>query len=291
MTRVYSREEVRAIPIRARRAIGGVVTGEAKTRTRGAQGLEFSDFREYEPGDDVSRIDWNVTARLGKPWVRTYLEEHGHPVLLMVDISSSTECGRGELPPRNVIADIAARLASAAIWNGCETGLLLFADRVRKYVPAATGIAQLANIVRELKQMSPDRGETDVGCALDYVQTIRQRRGLVFLISDFLCGDFAESLRRCAGRHEIVAIRVADARDAGGIPDCGLLQLRDPETGRVRQIDTASAEVRAAFDNMRELQRESNAESFRKSGIDYLQVAADPGYMNAVVAFLRQRAG
>jgi len=291
MTRVYSREEVRAIPIHTRKTIGGIVTGEARARPRGAQGLEFADFREYEPGDDVSRIDWNVTARLGKPWVRTYLEERGHPMLLLVDVSASTECGRGELPPRNVIADMAARLASAAIWSGCQTGLLLFGNRVRKYMPAAAGISQLTTIVRELKRALPDCGETDVAGALDYLQTVRQRRGLVFLLSDFLCGDFAPSLRRCAARHEIVAIGVTDSSATDAIPDCGLVNLRDPETGCFRQIDTASPEVRSAFDNMRRTQSEHNADSFRKSRIDYLQITSGPHYMNSVVAFLRQRAG
>ena len=291
MTRVYLRDEVRAIPIRARRPLGGVVQGDAQTRLRGAQGLEFSDFREYEPGDDVSRIDWNVTARLGKPWVRMYLEERGHPVLILADVSSSTLWGRGELAARKVIADIAARLASAAIWSGCETGLLLFTDRVKKYVPAKTGLPHLTALIRELKSPVEGDGRTDVTCALNFVQTIRQRRGIVFLLSDFLSNDFADSLRRCAQRHEVVAIGVGAAESEEETPDCGLLNLRDPESGEVRQIDTSSREVRQAFGDAIGKRREANAETFRKAGVDYLPLAAAPGYMNPVIGFLRQRVG
>jgi len=292
MTRVYSREETRAIPIRARRASGGVLSGEAKTRRRGFQGLEFADFREYEPGDEVSRIDWNVTARLGKPWVRTYLEQRGHPVLVMADVSSSTLCGR-DGSPAPVIADVAARLASAAIWNGCETALVLFADRVRKYVSGATGAAHLVNNVRELKKMVPgetNTGETNLGCALDYVQTLRYRRCLIFLISDFLCSDFAKPLRRCAARHEIVAIGVGDWERTFELPDCGLVNLRDPETGCRRQIDTGSREARSAFAHMIRARHGSNVEAVRDAGVDYLELNTNPGYPASLIAFLRQRA-
>ncbi len=201
MTRVYSRDEVRQIPIRARRAIGGVVHGEMKTRTRGFQGLEFSDFREYEPGDDVGRIDWNVTARLGKPWVRTYLQERGHAVLLMVDVSSSTHFGRDSATARDVIAELAARLASAAIWSGCETGLPVVRGlREKGLIFRIRGaFLSLRRWIRELEGARLRmRAETDCGARPRFiVQTIRRPRYEIFLLSDFLVGDFAASLQRC----------------------------------------------------------------------------------------------
>jgi uncharacterized protein (DUF58 family) len=290
MTRVYSRDEVRQIPIRARQALGGVIHGEMKTRTRGFQGLEFADFREYEPGDEVGRIDWNVTARLGKPWVRTYLQERGHAVLMMVDVSSSTHFGSGRTAVRDVIAELAARLGSAAIWNGCDTGLLLFADRVQTYIPGAAGIPQLTKIVRELKRTAADAGETDVAHALDYVQTIRQRRCLIFLLSDFLVGDFAASLQRCAGRHEIVAIGVADSADMRSA-DCGLLNLRDLETGCIRQVDMTNPHVRSAVDDMMRVRRKHNAEVLQKAGVDHLQLETGKDYLGSLIAFLQRRRG
>ncbi len=296
MTRVYSREEVRTLPVRARRALGGMIQGEAKTRLCGAQGLEVSDFREYEPGDDVGRIDWNMTARLGKPWVRMYPEERGHPVFIVADVSSSTRFGRSELPVQHVIADVAARLASAAIWNGHETGLLLFSDRVRKYIPAVAGVNHLSGIVRELKRTALGcaangiDGATDVACALDYLVTLRRRRCLVFLLSDFVSRDFSASLQRCAQRHELIAIRVSEPAHLQEFPTSGLLNLRDPETGRLQQIDTDAVATRRVFREMLRQRHEEPAGWFRKAGVDYLPLAADANYANTVVALLRQRA-
>ena len=290
MTRVYSREEVRHLPIQARRPPRNAASGEAKTRAQGVQGLEFADFRAYEPGDEVSRIDWNVTARLGSPWVRTYLEERGHPVLLMVDVSSSTLLGRGTGPAREVIDDVAARLASAAIWSGCETGLLLFADTVQQYVPAATGVAHLTRMIRMLRRSSGgDTGQTDIAGALDYVQKVRPRRSLVFLLSDFLCADFRAALQRCAGRHEIVSLGVETVNAA--VHTCGLVNVRDPESGAVLQVDTSSADVRAAVGEAFRQQREQNAEAFRKARVDYLGLNAQSNYVSTMAAFLRQRVG
>ena len=287
MTRVYAREEVRPIAIRARRPLGNLSAGEAKTRARGGQGLEFADFREYEAGDEVSRIDWSVTARLGKPWVRTYLEERGFPVLLLVDVSSSTLCALNGLDTGSVIRDVAARLGSAAIWSGCETALVLFADRVVRYVPAATGVAQLTRMVRELREISSqDAGVTDVAAALEYAQKVRQRRSLVFLLSDFLCGDFAQALRRFAGQHEVVAIGV-DSLGGAEIADCGLVNVRDPETARPLQIDTSNFEVRNVLATAFAARRERNAEAFRETGTDYLEIGVD--YVTAISDFLRQR--
>ena len=290
MTRVYSREEARQLRIQARRPPRNASTGEAKTRARGVQGLEFADFRAYAPGDEVGRIDWSVTARLGSPWVRTYLEERGHPVLLLVDVSSSTLFGRGMEPARPVIDEVTARLASAAIWSGCDTGLLLFADTVRQYVPAAAGVAHLTRIIRMLRQTAGgDTQQTDIAGALEFLHKTRPRRSLVFLLSDFLCADFAAALQRCASRHEIVAIGVETVNTA--IPACGLVNVRDPESGAVAQIDTSSTEVRAAIGEVFRRQRERNAEAFRKARVDYLELRAQTNYVNAVAAFLRQRVG
>jgi uncharacterized protein (DUF58 family) len=289
MTRVYSREEVRSIPIRTRRPLGSFVSGETKTRMRGADGIEFAGLREYEVGDEVSRIDWSATARLRKPWVRTYLEARGFPVIVMVDVSASTRCSYSEATPNEMIADLAARLASAAIWNGCETALLLFADTVRQYVPAASGAGQLTRMVQALEDTrAADMRQTDVAAALDFLQRTKQRRSLIFLLSDFLYGGFADALRRCASRHEVIAIGV-DGMARAEVPDCGLVNVRDPETGHSLQLDTSCAEVRAALRDFFAAQRGQHLSTFREAGVDYLELESGSEYIASLSNFLRQR--
>lgn len=289
MTRVYSREEVRSIAIRTRRPLGSFISGEAKTRARGADGIEFAGLREYEVGDEVGRIDWSATARLSKPWVRTYLEARGFPVIVMADISASTRCSLAATTPNEMIVDVAARLASAAIWNGCETALLLFADTIRQYVPAGSGVGHLTRIVQALETARiDDTAPTDVAAALDFLQRTKQRRSLIFLLSDFFYGCFADALRRCASRHEIVAIGV-EGPQRGELPDCGLVNVRDPETGRSLQIDTSRAEARVALRNFFAAQREQHLAAFRQTGVDYLELESGPEYIASLTAFLRQR--
>ena len=289
MTRVYSRDEVRSIPIRTRRPLGSFISGDAKTRARGADGIEFAGLREYEVGDEVGRIDWSATARLSKPWVRTYLEARGFPVIVMADISASTRCSVATTTPNEMIVDLAARLASAAIWNGCETALLLFADTIRQYVAAGSGAGQLTRIVQALQTTgAPDGAPTDVTAALDFLQRTKQRRSLIFLLSDFLYGGFAEALRRCASRHEVIAIGV-EGPGRGELPDCGLVNVRDPETGQSLQIDTSSAEARAAIRDFFAVQRERHIAAFRQTGVDYLELESGSEYIASLTTFLRER--
>ncbi len=289
MTRVYSRDEVRSIPIRTRRPLGSFISGEAKTRARGADGIEFAGLREYEVGDEIGRIDWSATARLSKPWVRTYLEALGFPVIVMADISASTRCSLAATTPNEMIADLAARLASAAIWNGCETSLLLFADTIRQYVPAAAGAAQLTRIVQALEATRPeDAATTDVAAAFDFLHRTKQRRSLIFLLSDFLYGGFADALRRCANRHEIVAIGM-EGPGRGELPACGLMNVRDPETGRSLQIDASSALARAALRDFYSAEREQRLAAFRQAGVDFLELDLDSDYIASLTTFLRQR--
>jgi uncharacterized protein (DUF58 family) len=289
MTRVYSRDEVRSIPIRARRPLGSFISGEAKTRARGADGIEFAGLREYEVGDEVGRIDWSATARLSKPWIRTYLEARGFPVIVMADVSASTRCSLATTTPHEMIVDLAARLASAAIWNGCETALLLFADTIRQYVPAGSGAGHLTRIVQALQTTRVgDAAPTDVSAALDFLQRTKHRRSLIFLLSDFLYGGFSDALRRCASRHEVVAIGV-EGMGSGELPDCGLVNVRDPETGLSLQIDTSSAKARVALRNFFAAQREQHLAAFRQAGVDYVEVESGPEYIASLTTFLRQR--
>jgi uncharacterized protein (DUF58 family) len=283
MTRAYSREEVRALRIRSRRAASSAVMGESRTRTRASQGLELADFRPYTPGDDIGRIDWNITARAGKPWVRLYVEERGFPVLFVVDVSASTRSGAVQA----AIADTAARLASAALWEGHPIALLRFTDRVQSYIPCATGRGQLDRFIAELNRPLPEPTATDLNPVFAHLQALRLRRTLIFLISDFLCSDFEAPLLRCARRHEIVPIAVEDPLS---FEDRGLLNVRDPETGRLAQLDTSSPQVRASWAQLTGARRERNVDTFRKAGLNHLLLRADSSPADMLPAFLKERA-
>jgi len=285
VTRVYSREEVRALRLRSPRSAGSAVIGESRTRTRASQGVEIADFREYTPGDDVGRIDWNITARVGKPFVRLYVEERGFPVLFMVDVSASTQSGAVHA----VIAETAARLASAAVWDGHSTALMRFTDRVHSYLPSAAGPRQLDRLIAELNQPLSQAASTDLARVLTYLNFLALRRSLVFLLSDFLCPDFEAPLLRCAHRHEIVPIAVEDPLTSH-LEDRGLIDVRDPESGHSMQIDTSSPHVRAAWAQLIAARRQRSVDTFRKAGLDHLSLSADSPPAGILAAFLKDRA-
>jgi uncharacterized protein (DUF58 family) len=249
-----------------------------RSGARSAQGLELADFREYQAGDDVGRIDWNVTARVGRPWVRLYAEETGFSVVVLADVSRSTHSS---------LSEIAARILSASAWSGHRTGLLLFTDRVRKYVPPASGPQHLARLIRELNRVQMDDGRsvtdnglTDPSTALNYASAIPQR-SLVFLLSDFICEDLSVAVRRCAQRHELVAIGIDGDPE---LPPCGLMRVRDPETGRVRIIDTAHL---APLHKAARERRRRNAETFRSNRIPSLILTPDANHLQSLARFLR----
>lgn len=271
MTRVYSRDEVRSLHIRARRVAKTFTTGEMRYGTRSPQGLDLTDFREYQAGDDVGRIDWNVTARVGKPWVRLYAEETGFSVVVLADVSRSTHPS---------LRDIAAQIISAGIWSGHRTGLVLFSDRVSKYIPQASGPQHLARLIRELNRDHPEERLTDLSGALNHAAAIPQR-SLIFLLSDFICEDFSIALRRCVQRHELVAIGI-DGDPA--LPPGGLARFRDPETGRIQIIDTAHL---AALHDSARRRRERNAEALRGCNIPSLMLTPGTNHLQALARFLR----
>jgi uncharacterized protein (DUF58 family) len=271
MTRVYSRDEVRSLRIRARRVAKTMTTGEMRYGARSPQGLDLADFREYQPGDDVGRIDWNVTARVGKPWVRLYAEETGFSVIVLADASPSVHSS---------LREIAARILSASVWSGHRTGLVLFSDRVRRYVPQASGPQHLARMIRELNREHADERLTDPSVALNYAAAMPQR-SLVFLLSDFICEDFGVALRRCVQRHELVAIGVDGDPE---IPSSGLTRFRDPETGRIQIIDTAHL---APLHEAARRRRERNTETLRSNQVRSLILTPGVNHLQSLARFLR----
>ncbi|MCB1184512.1 DUF58 domain-containing protein [bacterium] len=230
---------VRRIEIRTRRLVEEVFSGEYHSVFKGT-GMEFREVREYSPGDDVRTIDWNVTARTGDPFVKLFEEERELTVMLAVDMSRSGWFGSGERNKVEVAAELCGVLAFSAIANKDKVGLVLFSDRVEKFIPPAKGKSHVLRLIRELLTFAPEGRGTDLNEPLRLLGSVLKRKATVFLVSDFWCGDFSTSLSVLGRRHDVVAVRVRDPRETA-LPDVGLVQWVDAETGREVMIDTGAA--------------------------------------------------
>jgi uncharacterized protein (DUF58 family) len=245
--------------------------------------------REYVPGDDTRSIDWNVTARAGHPFVKRFSEERDETVMLLVDGSLSMRFGSAPAAKCEIAAEIFAVLASAAVHNNDHTGLILFTDEVKFYLPPARGGPHLMRMIREVLAFDPPPGGTNLAIALEFLGRVRRRRSLAFLISDFLARGFDKPLRAQAKHHDLIAIPVHDPREAQ-LPDCGLMEFEDAETGARFTLDTSDPMVRGAYE--REAWRRSHSldELFRHAGVDALRIAAGGEYLPDLIAFLRRHA-
>lgn len=280
---------VRRIEIRTRRMVDEVFSGEYHSVFRG-RGVEFREVREYVPGDDVRAIDWNVTARSGEPHVKQFEEERELTVVLAADVSGSGRFGSGGRTKAETAAELCGVLAFAAVSNQDKVGLLLFSDRVEKYIPPAKGRSHVLRIIRELLTYRPQHPGTDLAAPLELVGRVIKRKATVFLVSDFWAADFTGSLRTVARRHDCVAVRLRDPRETD-VPDVGLVTWRDAETGELLLVDTASAAVRAqlrerAGRHDRWLERE-----LRLAGVDLVDVEATGSYVEPLHRFFATRQG
>ena len=278
---------VRRIEIRARRLVTSTVIGEYRSVFRG-RGIEFAEVRRYEPGDDVRSIDWNVTARMNAPYVKTYIEERELTVLLAVDLSASSSFGSTGMSKRDLAAEVAATLAFAAVNSGDRVGLLTFTDRIEEYVPPAGGRTHVLRIVRELLFAKPHGRGTDIAGALAYLARVTRRRAIIFLLSDFFDRGYDAQLRAVAARHEVVAFSLTDRRDAS-LPDVGLLEVRDAETGARTLLDTSSAAVRASYARRARELRDRRRRTLAAAGIDEVPLTTGASFVAPLLQFFRRR--
>jgi uncharacterized protein (DUF58 family) len=283
--------QVRRIDLRTRGLVNSRFTGDYHSVFKG-QGIEFAEVREYQPGDDVRAIDWNVTARLGTPFVKRFVEERELTVLLVVDLSGSQRWGtRGRLKSE-LVAEVAATLAMSAMRNNDRVGLLLLTDRVEWFVPPRKGRRHVLRLIRDLLAFRPEGKGTDLGAGVQYVARLLGSRSIVFLFSDFQLGEgwdpFARSLTRATDRHDVVAVTLTDPGDAA-LPDVGLLSLRDPETGERVVVDTSSAGTRERFSRLVRAEAERATRLFRRLGVDEIRVGTDAPYTSALLAFFQRR--
>lgn len=292
-TRSVARK-IRLIEIQTSKAVDDVLAGEYSSVFKGS-GMEFEEVREYAPGDEIRSIDWNVTARMGRPFVKRYVEERELTVWLLVDLSASGAFGSLSQFKNEAAAEFCALLAFAAIRNNDKVGLIVFTERVELSIPPSKGRTHVLRLIRELLRFEPEGRGTDLAVALEYLGRVTHKRGVVFLVSDFLSpGVLAEQsgkqLRVLARRHDLIAVTVGDRRERE-LPDIGLIELEDAETGECVLIDTSSARVRrdyAADARRRGAERQS---FFRSTGIDEVEVMTGQDYVRDLRKLFRRREG
>jgi uncharacterized protein (DUF58 family) len=279
--------KVRRLEIRTRRLVDESLAGSYHSMFRG-RGMEFAEVREYTPGDDVRTIDWNVSARMGHPFVKKFTEERELTVVLVVDASGSEGFGTGTATKIALSAELAALLAFSAIRNNDRVGLLLFTDRVERFLPPRRGREHALRVVREVLAAEPAGRGTRIGQALEYLHVLR-KRAVVFLISDFQDADYERTMRAVARRHDLVAICVTDPRETA-LPEVGLVAVVDPETGATGLIDAGSSAFRRAYARVAEELRTELRSTMRRARVDLLELSTAEPYEVPLVKFFRERA-
>ena len=280
---------VRELEIRTRRAVKDILAGQYSSVFKG-RGIEFSALRAYVLGDDVRTIDWNVTARFGHPYVKRFVEERELTVVLALDGSASGRFGTGGAWKSERAAEAAALLAAAAIRNNDKVGLLVFTDRVEKYLAPRKGRSHVLRVIREALFFRPEGRRTKIASALEHVSNVQRRRAVVFLISDFLDTGYGDLLTVTARRHDVVAVTVTDPRETE-LPRAGLVEIEDAETGERRLVDTSSARVRRAYAEMQKSRLDKRRKLLRRAGVDEIAVRADKPALGALLEFFRMREG
>jgi uncharacterized protein (DUF58 family) len=279
--------QVRRLHVRARRAVESLVGGEYHSVFKG-MGIAFEEVREYQPGDDIRTIDWNVTARMGHPFIKRFIEERELTVMLLVDCSASQDFGSRFLQKRSVIAELAAVLAFSATSNNDKVGLIAFANTVERFVPPRKGSRHALRLIRDVLFFRSIGRQTALRVGLDYLNRILHRRAIVFLLSDFLDQGFENAFKRTARRHDLIAIRVVDPREED-LPPVGLLALEDTETGERLLVDTKSRRTREAFADAACRRREDLRQLARSSRADMIEVSTDGSHLDSLIRFFRLR--
>ena len=281
-------KKVRKIEIKTRGLSQNIFAGQYHSAFKG-RGMAFSEVREYQFGDDVRDIDWNVTARFHHPYVKVFEEERELTAMLLVDVSGSLEFGTVHRMKRDVVTEIAATLAFSAIQNNDKIGVIFFSDRIEKYIPPQKGRRHILYIIREMLDFKPQSCKTDVGMAIEYLTRMMKRRCMVFLLSDFYTRKIFEKEIQIAGsKHDLVAIQVYDPR-AKSLPDIGLMKVKDAETGHEMFVDTSSRKLRMAHTRYW-MEREAMLKQiFAKSKVDWISIATNEDYVKSLLMLFRQR--
>jgi uncharacterized protein (DUF58 family) len=282
-------KKVRKIEIKTRGLSQNIFAGEYHSAFKG-RGVIFSEVREYQPGDDVRDIDWNVTARHNKPYVKVYEEERELTLMLLIDVSGSGDFGAKGVEKKEMMAEIAATLAFSSLQNNDKVGVIFFSDRIEKFIPPKKGKKHILLIIREIIDFQPESRGTDLNVALKFMTNALKKRVTAFLLSDFIDNhDYAHSLTMANKKHELAAIQVYDERDSR-LPDIGLMHVSDLETGAERWIDTSSKRVRKAYERAWYDRQQLLTSIVARSGVELAHVRTDEDYVKALLAVFRRKA-
>lgn len=280
-------KKVRIVELKTRGLSEHIFSGEYHSAFKG-RGMTFSEVREYQPGDEVRTIDWNVTARFGHPFVKVFEEERELTVMLLADLSGSEDFGSTQQLKRELITEACATIAFSAIKNNDKVGLILFTDRVEKFIPPKKGRGHILRIVRELIEFTPQGTGTDIAEALRYLNNVIKKRSIAFLVSDLMDTGYEDALKIANRRHDLVALRTTDPRE-GELPNVGLVRFTDPETGELRWVDTSSRAVRNAYRAAALKHQQRTREILKRSGVDHAVISTNEGYVRPLMRLFKQR--
>lgn len=280
-------KKIRYIQIYTSKAVNDNLAGEYESLFKG-RGMEFQEVREYQVGDDIRTIDWNVTARVGDPYVKLFREERELTVMFLVDLSASGSFGSTRQIKNEAAAEISALLAFSAIKNNDKVGLIVFTDQVEMFIPPEKGTTHVLRLIRELLNFKPEKVETDIVAVIDYLGNVLNKKSVVFLISDFQGEGYEKQLSILSKRHDLIAVSITDPREIS-MPNVGLIQLEDAETGEIITVDTGSAAFRKNYENLGGSRLKSLQKLFRSMDIDHIDIRTDGDYVFDLVKFFRNR--
>ncbi len=280
-------KKVRKIEIKTRRLSNHIFSGEYHTSFKG-KGMTFSEVRPYQYGDDIRAIDWNVTARYNETHVKVFEEERELTMMLMVDISGSESFGTKNAFKQDIVTEIAATMAFSATQNNDKIGLMLFSDQIELYIPPKKGRSHVLRIIRELIEFKPKSNKTDVSMALKFLSGTQKKKAIVFLISDFMSDDYEHTLKIASKKHDITGIRVYDIREEK-MPDIGMVEMLDAETGKIELINTGSKTVRMNYEKYYAEKVKYFKETFSKSGSGVVNTRVDENYVTKLLGYFKSR--
>lgn len=287
-------KRVRKIEIKTRGLSNQIFSGEYHSAFKG-RGMAFSEVREYQPGDDIRAIDWNVTARFNHPYIKVFEEERELTVMLIVDVSASENFGTQKQLKKDLVTEICAVLAFSAIQNNDKTGVIFFSDRIEKFIPPKKGRSHILRIIRELINFTPEGKGTDINMALQYLTNVIKKKSIAFLISDFIDDKFTQESKRGADalkiankKHDLVTLRISDKREYE-LPDVGLVRILDAETGKLQWIDTSNPSIRTQYSKTSAKRDARLKDMFNRSGVDSATISTSDSYIKPLMNLFKKR--
>lgn len=280
-------QKIRRIQITTSRLVTDFLSGQYESVFKG-RGMEFDEVREYQPGDEIRSIDWNVTARMGRPFIKKYIEERQLTVMILLDVSASSYFGTSKRLKSELAAEISAVIAYAAVEHNDRVGLIIFTDKIEKFIPPRKGQQHVLRVIREALYFKPKGKLTDIEGALRYLDSVTSRRAVTFIISDFFDKGFKKPLSVANKRHDCIAITVTDPREME-LPHSGIVELTDAETGASFQVDTSSDRVRQAYSEKSAEKIADRTRTFGSIGVDHIDIRTDKPYIEEMIKFFRMR--